>query len=115
MNQQIYKACLDGDMKLIQELVSRGVTDFNLIFLHACAKNQHVLVKWLITMGVNDYSIGFKYAFWNDHIDIDINCHIQYPIHRSRIIHCLEQGISRIIFSNVIDINQLWKELDENN
>ncbi len=128
INGAFQSTCCTNRIEMATWLITLGANDIDKGFEFACYNVQLEMAKWLVTIGANDFNKGFINAFWKGNKEICCwlliqystkimitNTDVYYPKSRLFIIYCLEQGVSRSIFSNVTNIDQLWKELDENN
>lgn len=73
LNDKLYKACKDGDIKSVETAIIEGAEDLNWGLRAACEGGHTDLVKLLIKKGVNGancWNEGLYYACKGDHIDI---------------------------------------------
>jgi ankyrin repeat protein len=70
MNTVAYGASQGGHMDIVQEMIRRGVQNFNAIMAHASEGGHINIVREMIRRGATDFNRSLYWALENGHIDI---------------------------------------------
>ena len=97
----------------------------NGILYNACKKGDRKEVLWLIEKGENNWNTGLYVACQEGHKEIvlmmiekgatNIHGNVKYPKDENMLIYLIQNGITKDKLKGVVDIELLYKKLEEIN
>ena len=94
----IYKLCLEGDIKKIEEIMKFGLNYYELLYglEGACEGGHKEIIQMMIEKGATK-----------------LNWYINYPENKKMILELIGLGVTREQLENIENIEELYEEIED--
>ena len=125
INNLLYDACRKGDKSGAMFLMEKGAKEWNWGLYGACEVGNKEIVLMMIEKGVNEWNWGLYGVCEGGNKEIvlmmiekgatNIHGNVKYPKDENMLIYLIQNGITKDKLKGVVDIELLYKKLEEIN